>query len=110
MQILFKFKGFLLRLKHKIIYFEFFNIHISHLTLHFMINMPLKWHHKNKSNKIAIFIKFWQLLDMFFGSIDCDCTHFLEFEYLDYDNVKPFKSKFSISSDLTSKTCFLLWY
>jgi len=35
-------------------------------------------------------------------------THFLEFEFLDYDNVKPFKSKFSINSYLASKTCFLI--
>jgi hypothetical protein len=25
-------------------------------------------------------------------------THFLEFEFLDYDNVNPFKRKFSINS------------
>jgi hypothetical protein len=37
-------------------------------------------------------------------------THFLEFEFLDYDNVKPLKSKFSINSYLASKTCFLIWY
>jgi len=35
-------------------------------------------------------------------------THFLEFEFLDYDNVKPFKSKFFINSNLASKTCFLI--
>jgi hypothetical protein len=35
-------------------------------------------------------------------------THFLEFEFFDYDNVKPFKNKFSINSDLASKTYF--WY
>jgi hypothetical protein len=35
-------------------------------------------------------------------------THFLEYEFLDYDNVKPFKSKFSINLDLASKTCFLI--
>jgi hypothetical protein len=39
-----------------------------------MINMALKWHHKDISNKIAVFIKFWSLFDMFFGSFDCDCT------------------------------------
>jgi hypothetical protein len=37
-------------------------------------------------------------------------THFLEFEFLDYDNVKPFKSKFFINSDLAFKTYFLIWY
>jgi len=31
-------------------------------------------------------------------------THVLEVEVLDYDNVKPLKSKFSINLDLTSKT------
>jgi len=35
-------------------------------------------------------------------------THVLEVEVLDYDNVKPLKSKFSINLDLTSKTC--IWY
>jgi hypothetical protein len=35
-------------------------------------------------------------------------THFLEFEFLDYDSVKPLKSKFSISLGLASKTCFLI--
>jgi hypothetical protein len=34
-------------------------------------------------------------------------TNILEFEFLDYDNVKSLKSKFSINSDLASKTCFL---
>jgi hypothetical protein len=68
--------------------------------------MALKWHHKNISNKIVVFIEFWQLLDVFFGSIDCDYTHFLEFEFLDYDNVKPFKNKFSINLDLACKTFF----
>jgi hypothetical protein len=46
MQLLFKFKVPLLKPKPKIIflnfYFELFNIHISHLTLHSMINMALK--------------------------------------------------------------------
>jgi hypothetical protein len=50
------------------------NIHISHLALHSMINMTLKWHHKNIFNKIAVFIKFWWLPNVFFGSFDCDCT------------------------------------
>jgi hypothetical protein len=36
--------------------------------------------------------------------------HILEFEFLDYDNVKPLKSKFSINSYLASKTFFLIWY
>jgi hypothetical protein len=62
MQLLFKFKGVLLTPKPKIIilnfYFENFNIHISHLALHSMINMAFKWHHKNISNKITFFIKF----------------------------------------------------
>jgi hypothetical protein len=31
-----------------------------------MINMASKWHHKNISNKITIFIQFWQLFEMFF--------------------------------------------
>jgi hypothetical protein len=37
-------------------------------------------------------------------------THFSEFEFLNYDNVKPLKSKFSINLDLASKKCFLIWY
>jgi hypothetical protein len=35
-------------------------------------------------------------------------THFLEFEFLDYEYVKPLKSKFSINLDLASKTYFLM--
>jgi hypothetical protein len=35
-------------------------------------------------------------------------TFFMELDFLDYDNVKPFKSKFSMNSDLASKTCFLI--
>jgi hypothetical protein len=35
-------------------------------------------------------------------------THFLEFELLDYDNVKPFKSKIFINLKLVSKHVF--WY
>jgi hypothetical protein len=31
-------------------------------------------------------------------------TYFLEFEILDYDNVKPLKNKFSINLDLAFKT------
>jgi hypothetical protein len=57
-QLLFKFKGHLLKPKPKIfvfnLYFEFPNIHISHLTQLPMITMALKWHHKNISNKITI--------------------------------------------------------
>jgi hypothetical protein len=79
MQLLFKFQGPLLKPKPKTIflnfYFEFFNIHISYLAKHSMINMTLKWHHKNISNKITVFIKLWQSFDMFFGLIDCDYTH-----------------------------------
>jgi hypothetical protein len=59
MHLLFKFKGPLLKPKPKIYISEIFNIHISHLTLHSMINMALKWHHKNISNKISVFIEFW---------------------------------------------------
>jgi hypothetical protein len=39
-----------------------------------MINMTLKWHHKNISNKITVSIKFWESLNMFSSSFDCDCT------------------------------------
>jgi len=38
----------------------------------------------------------------------CTLIHIFEFEFLDYDNVKPLKSKFSINSDLASKHVF--WY
>jgi len=62
MHILFKFKVHLLKPKPKIIflnfYFEFFNTHINHVAQHSMINMALKWHHKNISNKIIVFIEF----------------------------------------------------
>jgi hypothetical protein len=37
-----------------------------------MINMTLKWHHKNISNQITIFIKFWQSPNVVFGSFDYD--------------------------------------
>jgi hypothetical protein len=40
-----------------------------------MINMALKWHHKNISNEVTILKKFWQSFNMFFGSFDCDYTH-----------------------------------
>jgi hypothetical protein len=46
-------------------YFEFFNTHISHLAQHSIINMALKWHHKNISNKIMVFIEFWWLQHVF---------------------------------------------
>jgi hypothetical protein len=36
-------------------------------------------------------------------------THVLEFEFLDCDYVKPFKSKLFIHPNLTSKTCFFLY-
>jgi hypothetical protein len=55
MQILFKFKGPLLKPKPKIIfnfYFEFLNTHISHLAQLPMITMTLKWHHKNILTKL----------------------------------------------------------
>jgi hypothetical protein len=79
MQLLFKFKCPLLKPKPNFILFwifvfEFFNTHISHLTQHSMINMALKWHHKNIFNKITIFIEFWWSLDVLFGSFDCDYT------------------------------------
>jgi len=44
-----------------------------------MIKMALKWHHKNISNKITIFIEIWQFLNMFFGSFDYDCTQILTY-------------------------------
>jgi len=81
MQLLFKFQGLLLKPKLKIYFFwiSILNsstfIHINHLDKHSMINMALKWHHKNISNKITVFIKFRWLLDMFFGLFDCDYTH-----------------------------------
>ncbi len=55
MELLFNFKVPLLKPKPKInifqFYFEFFNIHIIHLTKFPMITMALKWHHKNILNK-----------------------------------------------------------
>jgi hypothetical protein len=52
------------------------NTPINHLAQHSTINMALKWHHKNTSNKIIVFIEFWQSSDVFFDSLDCDCTHY----------------------------------
>jgi hypothetical protein len=76
MQTLSKFKGLLLKPKSKktklIFFFEFFNIHISHLARHSMINMALKWHHKNITNKIIVFIEFWWSPN-FFDSFDYEC-------------------------------------
>jgi hypothetical protein len=40
-----------------------------------MINMALKWHHKNISNKVTILKEFWWSFDMAFSSFDYDCTH-----------------------------------
>jgi hypothetical protein len=78
MQLLFKFKSLLLKLKPNFFflnfYFEFLNIHINHLAQHSMITMALKWHHKNISNKIIILIEFWWSHNVFFGSFDCDYT------------------------------------
>jgi hypothetical protein len=79
MQLLFKFKGPLLKPKPKFIFLNFikkFNIHISHLAVHSMINMALKWHHKNISNKIIVFIEFRLSPNMLFGLFDYDYTHF----------------------------------
>ncbi len=45
-----------------------------------MTNMALNWHHKNISNKIIVFLEFWQLLYVLFGSFDCDCTPFCNIE------------------------------
>jgi hypothetical protein len=39
-----------------------------------MIDMALKWHHKNISNKIIIFIEFWWSPNVLFGLLDCDYT------------------------------------
>jgi hypothetical protein len=73
--MLFKFKGHLLKPKLKIIclnfYFEFFNTHTSHLAQLSMINMALKWHHKNISNKVTNLKEFWRLSNMVFSSFDC---------------------------------------
>jgi hypothetical protein len=59
MQLLFKFKGPLLKPKLNFFFFNFYfevlNTHISHLTQIPMITMALKWHHKNVSNKILSF-------------------------------------------------------
>ncbi len=43
-----------------------------------MINMTLKWHHKNISNKITILIEFWYLLDMFFRLFDYYIQQFID--------------------------------
>ncbi len=74
MQLLCKFKCPLLKSKAKIFYFEFFNIHISHLSQHSIINMALKRNHKNIYNKIIVFIEFWWSPNLSFGSFDCDYT------------------------------------
>jgi len=73
--MLFKFKSHLLN-QNPILFFKnyFFNIYFSHLALHSLIHMTLKWHHKNMSNKITIVIEFWWLPNVLFGSFDCDYT------------------------------------
>jgi hypothetical protein len=47
---------------------------INHLTQHSMINMTLKWHQKNITNKIIIFIEIWYWLIVFFDLFDYECT------------------------------------
>jgi hypothetical protein len=49
--------------------FEFLNIHISHLTQLPMITMALKWHHKNKSNKIIVLKEFWSSPNTIFACL-----------------------------------------
>jgi hypothetical protein len=46
-----------------------------------MIDKALKWHHKNISTKIIVFIEFWGLPDVLFGSFDCDYTNFVGFSF-----------------------------
>jgi hypothetical protein len=79
MQWLFKFKSPISKPKLKIFfldfYFELFSIHINHLTKLPMINIALKWHHKNISNKVTILKKFWPSSNMVLGLFDCDYTH-----------------------------------
>jgi hypothetical protein len=41
-----------------------------------MINMALKWHHKNISNKIVVLIEFLRSPNVLFGLFDYDCNHF----------------------------------
>ncbi len=55
---------------------------INHLAQHSMINMALKWYHKNISNKIIIFSEFWQSPNVLFDSFDCDYTCYYYFELI----------------------------
>jgi hypothetical protein len=102
MQLLFKFKGPLLKPKPKIIFFNFYfeslNIHINHLSQLSMIIMASKWHHKNISNKITVLKEFQWLFDMVFGLFDCDCTldnnlnvFWLKFNFIfmNFTQIKP---------------------
>jgi len=36
-------------------------------------------------------------------------THFLEFEYFNYDNVKPSKNRFFLCKFEALRTCFSIW-
>jgi len=76
MQLLFKFKGFFTKTKtQNLFFFKFICWNLQHSYQSFnttsMINLALKWHHKNISNNITVFIEFWWPPDMFFGSLDC---------------------------------------
>jgi hypothetical protein len=56
----FKFKSPLLKsnfnILNKMIFLEFFNIHINHLSQISLINMTLKWHYINLFEKIDNFL------------------------------------------------------
>jgi hypothetical protein len=114
MQLLCKFKFPLLKSKPKIFflnfYFEFFNTHINHLAQHSTSNMALKWNHKNISNKIMVFIEFWWLPNMFFGSFDCDYTPIppkMPFDDVLKDNVTLYSHNIAFTFALYSS--FLLF-
>jgi hypothetical protein len=49
---------------------------MNHLTQLPMINLALKWHHKNISNKVIVLKEFWQSFNMVFDLFDCDYTLF----------------------------------
>jgi hypothetical protein len=75
-----------------------------------MINMALKWHHKNIYFKITILKEFWGLFNMVFSLFDCECTLFT------MRNSKPLKAwsihiglsimSFDVFFSLLVHTCF----
>ncbi len=61
-----------------------------------MINMVLKWHHKNIFNKVIVLKVFCKLFDMVFGLFDCEFIKPMGIYHSTYPNQKKFKLSFSL--------------